>query len=208
RRLPDAGGDGGRHSRGPPRGDDRSATAPRTGDHGPVRVRLAIGGGRRWSAARRAGGGTGAGVRGGGDRKRAGPWGEAMPSKRGTGATRRKRKTAGPAKAGTKAPRGADDGSFEQAIQRAVTGGGTVSVGLVNLVKNTLVTAISGARDVGGEMGTAAVAAVRGSIRAASEIGADLGAGARDSIMGTSEAAEQSGGERGRAAPAATRQPA
>src|SRR5262247_2966228 len=128
-----------------------------------------------------------------------------MESKRGTGATRRKRKTASPAKAGTKAPRGTDNGSFEQAIQRAVTGGGTVSVGLVNLVKNTLVTAISGARDVGGEMGTAAVAAVRGSIRAASEIGADLGAVARYSIMGTIEAAEQIGGELGGAARSATR---
>src|SRR5262245_58348922 len=127
-----------------------------------------------------------------------------MESKRGTGATRRKRKTVGAGKAGAKAPCATDNGSFEQAIQRAVSGGGTVSVGLVNLVMNTLVTAISGARDVGGEMGTAAVAAVRGSIRAASEIGADLGAVARYSIMGTIEGAGQIGGELGGAARSAT----
>src|SRR5262249_62169522 len=117
-----------------------------------------------------------------------------MESKRGTGATRRKRKTVGAGKAGAKAPRATDNGSFEQAIQRAVSGGGTVSVGLVNLVMNTLVTAISGARDVGGEMGTAAVAAVRGSVRAASEVGAHPGAVARHSILGTIAAGATIGG--------------
>ena len=76
----------------------------------------------------------------------------------------------------------------------------------MNLVKNTLVTAISGARDVGGEMGTAAISAVRGSIRAASEIGADLGAVARYSIMGTIEAAEQIGSELGGTASLPSRQ--
>src|SRR3989442_10870585 len=128
-----------------------------------------------------------------------------MEAKRRARRAERKRKSTGAARVGAKATRGSHNGSFEQAIQKAVSGSGTVSVGLVNLVKNTLVTAISGARDVGGEMGTAAVAAVRGAIRAASEIGADLGAVARYSIMGTIEAAEQIGGEPGGAARTATR---
>src|SRR5256885_2086135 len=85
-----------------------------------------------------------------------------MEAKRRARRAERKRKSTGAARVGAKATRGSHNGSFEQAIQKAVSGSGTVSVGLVNLVKNTLVTAISGARDVGGEMGTAAVAAGRG----------------------------------------------
>src|SRR2546430_12142358 len=93
-----------------------------------------------------------------------------MEAKRRARRAERKRKSTGAARVGAKATRSSHNGSFEQAIQKAVSGGGTVSVGLVNLVKNTLVSAISGARDVGGEMGTAAVAAVRRPNPAASEI--------------------------------------
>ena len=63
--------------------------------------------------------------------------------------------------------------------------GEIVSVGVVNLVRSTLVTALAGARDVGAELGTAATAAVRGSIRAAAEIGGDLGVVAKQAVKGT-----------------------
>lgn len=93
----------------------------------------------------------------------------------------------------------------ELTIRRAISSGGIVSVGVLNLVKNTLIAVLSGARDVGGEMAAAAVTAARGAIRAASEIGADLGSVAKHVIMGTIEAAEEMGGELGDAAKSATR---
>jgi Ca2+-transporting ATPase len=64
-----------------------------------------------------------------------------------------------------------------------------------HLVRTTIVTALAGVQDVGAEVGTAAVAAVRGAIRAAHSIGGDLGAVVRESIRGTIIAAESIGGE-------------
>ena len=66
-------------------------------------------------------------------------------------------------------------GTVARTVQGAIDTGEAISVGAVNLVKNTALAAISGARDVGAEAGSAAVAAVRGSIAAAREIGGDLG---------------------------------
>ena len=66
-------------------------------------------------------------------------------------------------------------GTVARAVQEAIDTGEAISVGAVNLVKNTARAAISGARDVGAEAGSAAVAAVRGSIAAARAIGGDLG---------------------------------
>ncbi len=65
-------------------------------------------------------------------------------------------------------------GTVARTVQEAIDTGEAISVGAVNLVKNTARAAISGARDVGAEAGSAAVAAVRGSIAAAREIGNDL----------------------------------
>jgi len=96
-------------------------------------------------------------------------------------------------------------GAVERAIAAALNGGETLSVGVLNLVRNTLVTALAGARDVGGEIGVSAVSAVRGAIRAAEAIGADLGAVAKHAIQGTIEAAEAIGGELGGVARSATR---
>jgi hypothetical protein len=79
---------------------------------------------------------------------------------------------------------------------RPVDAPGRYAVGVVNLVTGTLVTAIAGARDVGGEVGAAAVTAIRGSIQATGTIGADLGAVARSAVVGTVEAAEAIGGGR------------
>jgi hypothetical protein len=66
-------------------------------------------------------------------------------------------------------------GTVARTVQEAIDTGEAISVGAVNLVKNTARAAISGARDVGAEAGSAAVAAVRGSIAAARELGGDLG---------------------------------
>ena len=66
-------------------------------------------------------------------------------------------------------------GTVARTLQEAIDTGEAISVGAVNLVKDTARAAISGARDVGAEAGSAAVAAVRGSIVAAREIGGDLG---------------------------------
>src|SRR5262249_34234595 len=66
-------------------------------------------------------------------------------------------------------------GPVSWAVHEVVTAGGILSVGVLNLVRDTLVTAVAGARDVAGEVGVTATTAARGSIRAAAEIGGDLG---------------------------------
>ncbi|PYO17256.1 MAG: hypothetical protein DMD85_24075, partial [Candidatus Rokuibacteriota bacterium] len=66
---------------------------------------------------------------------------------------------------------GNNAGNVQRAIYSAISGGEVLSVGVLNLVRTTLVTALAGARDVGAEAATTAVSAVRGSIRAAEVIG-------------------------------------
>jgi hypothetical protein len=87
-----------------------------------------------------------------------------------------------------------------RAIAEAINAGEIVAVGVLHLVRNTLVTALAGVQDVGAELGTAGVAAVRGSIKAAYGIGADVGTVAREAIRGTVTAAEAIGGDVGGAA--------
>jgi hypothetical protein len=65
-------------------------------------------------------------------------------------------------------------GVVTRTVQEAIDTGEAISVGAVNLVKHTALAALSGARDIGVEAGSVAVAAVRGSITAAGEIGNDL----------------------------------
>ena len=84
-------------------------------------------------------------------------------------------------------------GSMARTIQEVIDTGGAISVGAVNLVKDTARTAISAAQDVGAEAGFAAVAAVRGSIVAAREIGSDLGRLSGRVLSGTFEAALEVG---------------
>jgi hypothetical protein len=78
-------------------------------------------------------------------------------------------------------------------LQEAIDTGEAISVGAVTLVKDTARAAISGARDVGAEAGSAAVAAVRGSIAAAREIGGDLGRLSGRVLNGTFDAAWEIG---------------
>lgn len=77
---------------------------------------------------------------------------------------------------------------------------GQVASGVVHLVTSTVVTALVGARDVGAEVGSVAVTAVRGSIRAAGEIGADVGRLARSAATGAIDAADRITAAAGRAA--------
>jgi hypothetical protein len=84
-------------------------------------------------------------------------------------------------------------GSVARTIQAAIDTGEAISVGAVNLVKDTARATISAAQDVGAEAGSAAVAAVRGSIAAAREIGSDLGHLSGRVLNGTFEAAREIG---------------
>jgi hypothetical protein len=86
-------------------------------------------------------------------------------------------------------------GTVARTVQEAIDTGEAISVGAVNLVKNTALAAISGARDVGAEAGSAAVAAVRGSIAAAREIGGDLGRISGRVLTETFGAAREMGNE-------------
>lgn len=103
------------------------------------------------------------------------------------------------------AARPADAQRVQRAIQRAINSGEIIAVGVLNLVKRTIVTALAGAQDVGAELGVATVAAMRGSIKAAYEIGGDLGTVAREAIRGTITAAEEIGGDLGGVAKSAAR---
>ena len=86
-------------------------------------------------------------------------------------------------------------GTVVRTVQEAIDTGEAISVGAVNLVKNTALAAISGARDIGAEAGSAAVAAVRGSIAAAIEIGGDLGRISERVLTGTFGAAREVGND-------------
>ena len=70
-------------------------------------------------------------------------------------ATRRRRSSPG------------DAGRIQRSVAAAITSGETLSVGVGALVRNTLVAAAQGARDVGAAIAQVGIAAVRGSIRAA-----------------------------------------
>jgi hypothetical protein len=92
-------------------------------------------------------------------------------------------------------PGAGDSDRVTRVVREAITVGEIFSVGVLNLVRHTLVTAVAGARDVGGEIGLAATTAVRGSIRAAAEVGGDLGMVAKQAIKGTVEATSEIGGD-------------
>ena len=118
-------------------------------------------------------------------------------------ASRRKQPT--PINGQPPAAGGRDQQQVQRAIQSAINSGEIIAVGVLHLVRTTIVTALAGVQDVGAEIGTAAVAAVRGSIKAAHSIGGDLGAVARESIRGTVVAAASIGGELGGVARSASR---
>jgi hypothetical protein len=80
-------------------------------------------------------------------------------------------------------------------VQEAINTGEAISIGAVNLARNTALAALSAARDVGVKVGSVAVAAVRGSIVAATEIGGDLGRVSGRALNGTFGAAREIGND-------------
>jgi hypothetical protein len=86
-------------------------------------------------------------------------------------------------------------GVVARTVQEVIDTGEAISVGAVNLVRNTALAALSGARDVGAEAGSVALAAVRGSITAAEEIGGDLGRVSGRVLTGTFGAAREIGND-------------
>src|SRR5262245_39635994 len=88
----------------------------------------------------------------------------------------------------------------EAVIQTAISSGEIVSIGVLNLVRSTLVAVLSGAREVGAEIAIAGVAAVRGAIRAAADIGGDVGLVAKQAVRGSIQAADEIGGDLGHVA--------
>jgi hypothetical protein len=98
-----------------------------------------------------------------------------------------------------------DDGRMPAALRTTLQGAGTLSVGLVQAVRDTVVSAVRGVQEVGAELGTTALSAIRGSIRAAEEIGGDLGRLAMSATSGAVETGREVGGGVGRAAGAVQR---
>ena len=70
-----------------------------------------------------------------------------------------------------------------------------ISVGAVNVLTGTVVSALRGMQESGTEVGSTAVSAVRGSIRAAEVIGGDLGRVARTMMGGAVVAGRDVGGD-------------
>src|SRR5262249_31414923 len=80
-------------------------------------------------------------------------------------------------------------------VERTLGQSDLIAVGVLSLVRDTIVAALAGAKDVGGELRGAAVAATRGAIKAAYLISGDLGSVAREAVRGTVGAAKQIGGD-------------
>jgi len=57
------------------------------------------------------------------------------------------------------------DGRMPGALRTTIQGAEALSVGLVQALAETVVTAVRGAQEVGAELGTTALSAIRGSIR-------------------------------------------
>src|SRR5262249_48324270 len=93
-----------------------------------------------------------------------------------------------------------DARGVQRAVQQTFGRSDLVAVGVLNLVRDTIVTALAGVKDVGGELRGAAVAAARGAIRAAYVISGDLGSVARETVRGTISAADEIGRQCGTAA--------
>jgi hypothetical protein len=93
-----------------------------------------------------------------------------------------------------------DNGRMPAALRTTLQGAGTLSVGLVQAVTDTVISAVRGVQEVGAELGTTALSAIRGSIRAAEEIGGDLGRLAVSATSGAVGTGREMGGGVGRAA--------
>src|SRR5262249_60644444 len=121
------------HPGGSRRADARLTAASGSGPDDALRVGLAAGGRRRGGAAGRSRTETSAGIGGAIHRKRPSSRGDGMKAKRRARTKGSKPRTARAAGAGVRVAGSTRNGSFDQAIQKAGTGTGTVSVEMVNL---------------------------------------------------------------------------
>jgi hypothetical protein len=74
-----------------------------------------------------------------------------------------------------------NNGPVTRAVEDVTGAAEALAVGAVHLTRNTLAAGLEAVEDVGGRIGSLAVATVRGATKAASEIGGDLGDLAKDS---------------------------
>jgi len=84
-------------------------------------------------------------------------------------------------------------GAVQSIVSTAVGAGGALSVGVLHLTERTLLEALRAVEDIGSELGSTAVWAVRGSIKAAEGIGGDLVQVGKDISHGVAEPARQLG---------------
>jgi hypothetical protein len=73
-------------------------------------------------------------------------------------------------------------GPVTRAVQDVTGAAEALAVGAVHLTRNTLAAGLEAVEDVGGRIGSLAVATARGATKAASEIGGDLGDLAKDTV--------------------------
>jgi hypothetical protein len=81
-----------------------------------------------------------------------------------------------------------------QVLLGAVNGIETVAVGALQLARNVLVSAVSGAADIGAEAVTATFAGTRGVVAAASRMVGDIATTAQSTLQETVSSAKQSRG--------------
>jgi hypothetical protein len=88
----------------------------------------------------------------------------------------------------------AESSMVPQVLLGAVNGIETVAVGALQLARNVLVSAVSGAADIGAEAVTATFAGTRGVVAAASRMVGDIATTAQSTLQETVSSAKQSRG--------------
>ena len=80
-------------------------------------------------------------------------------------------------------------------VDEAIARGMSSAAGVANLFRSTLGTALSAVQGVGGDLGTVAKHAVKGTVQAVEKLGGDLGSVAHSASRGAVKAANDSGAD-------------
>jgi hypothetical protein len=88
-----------------------------------------------------------------------------------------------------------DGGPMTRAVRDVTGAAEALTVGAVHLAHSTLAAAVETVEDVGGRLGSLAVATVRGATKAAADIGGDLGGLAKGTVQGSLKAVREIGGQ-------------
>ena len=83
----------------------------------------------------------------------------------------------------------------DEAIARGMSSAAIIQTGVVNLFRTTLGTALSAVQGVGGDLGTVAKHAVKGTVQAVEKLGGDLGSVAHSASRGAVKAANDAGAD-------------